>query len=37
MFLAFLLGVVGTWLFVHWITENGWYEIVEPKKGERAE
>ena len=35
--LVFLAGVVATWLFVHWITENGWYEIVEPKKEGRAE
>ena len=37
MVLSFLTGVVATWLFVHWITENGWYEIVEPKKEGRAE
>ena len=35
--LVFLAGVLVTWKFVHWITENGWYEIVEPKKEGRAE
>ena len=35
--LVFLAGVLVTWKFVHWITENGWYEIVEPKKGGQAE
>jgi len=37
LFFGFFSGCVAMWLFVHWITENGWYEIVESKKEGRAE